>query len=479
MVKDFLKNSFIYTLGTVLTRGMVIFLVPIYTRYLSPQEYGIIDLFMIVGTVIGYIIALEITQAIARYYQEGKNLSEKLEYVSTAFWFTLIMYLFYFIVSVVYSETFTIWLLEDIEYQNIFILASLAIVTNGILYFTQSQLKWQIQSKDSVIVGFINVLVVASIAIYLLVVEGLKLESIFIGQIIGNIIASLIAIYYARFSYGFAFCFTKLKEMISFSSPLVLSSVGFFIAMYIDRIAINDLLGLEELGIYGIAYRFASIAALVMIGFQSSLVPLVYKHYKEENTPQNVSKIFNLFCLFALFVFAGTIIFSQEVLVLLTTEAYYGASSLIAILVLATFFSQMYIFAPGIGIAKKTKLSAAITLSGAVINTILNYTLIPMFGVIGATYATLTSSVIIFFVYTFVSFKYYPIPYQTKKILFSFFVIGVSAYGMLDIFDQISFFSILVKVFYLLLIVAFLGYILLNIKRVKDIIPAVKDFVNV
>ena len=88
MLKLFFKNTFVYTIGGVLTRGVAIFLLPIYTNYLSPAEYGIIDLFIVIASIVNIIIALEISQGIARYYQDAKDEKEKAEYTSSAFWFT-------------------------------------------------------------------------------------------------------------------------------------------------------------------------------------------------------------------------------------------------------------------------------------------------------------------------------------------------------------------------------------------------------
>ena len=452
MLKLFFKNTFVYTIGGALTRGVAIFLLPIYTNYLSPAEYGIIDLFIVVASIVNIIIALEISQGIARYYQDAKDEKEKAEYTSSAFWFTCLAYLLFILISLVFSNTFTIWLLGDFSKQNIFLLAMFAIATNGIFYFTRNQLKWQIQAKDSVLTDLVNVLIVASVAVYLLIIEGLKLESIFIGQIAGNIISSFFAILYAKKSYRFIFCFSKIKEMISYSMPLVFSSIGVFIAVYIDRIAIKDLLGLNELGIYGIAYRFAAIAFFVIVGFQKSLAPLVFKYYKEKNTPSDISKIFDIFAIFALFVVSGAILFNQELVVLFTTEAFYDSSSLIPILTMAVFFSNMYIFAPGIAIAKKTELILMITTSSAILNAILNYTLIPIFGLNAAAYATLISSVSAFLFYTILSHRFYPIFYQVKTLLFSFVLILITSYGLTGIFHEINTISIIVKMTYLVLV---------------------------
>jgi O-antigen/teichoic acid export membrane protein len=464
VIKSFIKNSAIYTIATVLTRGIAIFLVPIYTRYLTPAEYGMIDYFMILASIINLTIALEISQAVVRYYQDAVGIEEKRNYVATAFIFTIFVYVLYFITSFVFASELSYLFLDDEHMSALFMIASGAIATNGIFYFVQNQLKFEIRPKDFAVVSIANVIVLACVAIYLLVVVGMKVESIFIAQIIANIVSSMMALYMSRQSYGVIFIYSKFKEMVSFSYPLVFSGVAVFVAMYIDRIAIKDLLGLEELGIYGLAYRFASIAGLVMIGFQSSLMPLVYKHHQEENTPKDISKIFNIFSLFALFVVAGSIVFSREIIILFTTESFYGASSLIAILVMAVFFSNMYIFAPGIGIAKKTKLTAFIMTLGALLNLILNYTLIPIMGINGSAMATLTSAMVIFLLYVIIAYKYYPIPYKTKELLIAFVLVLTSGYLVENTFVGISFLSIIVKIVYLLMVLVLVSLVLVDKK---------------
>ncbi len=470
MLQTFLKNSLVYTAGQVFTSSIAIFLLPIYTRYLSPSEYGVIDLFIIITALVNLTIALEISQGIARYFQEAKNEKEKRKYTSSAFWFTIFVYLLFFFLTYIFSDILTLWLLEDINKKGLFLLATFSVVTNGIFYFTRNQLRWQIQPKNSVITSFLNILLIASISVYLLVIEGLKLESIFIGQIVGNITASVVAIFYARKSYGLTFSIIKFKKMASYSMPLVLSSIGVFIALYIDRIAIKDLLGLNELGTYGVAYRFAAVAFLVMAGFQQSLSPLVFKNYKKKGTPVNISKILNIFTIFALFIISGSILFSKELVILFTTKAFYSSSSFISILVIAVFFSQMYIFAPGMSIAKKTKLISMISIIGAILNVILNYTLIPIFGLSGAAYATLIAAVSTFSLYIIISQRYYLIPYQAKTILVAFIVVLIISYGIVSISDEIQLIFIIIKTIILLLVLISSSYILLdkdNFQKIK------------
>lgn len=451
-----------YTIATVATRGIGVFLIPIYTRYLSPSEYGIIDYFIILSSVVNLIITLEIFQAVARYYQDAIDIHEKRSYVSTAFTFTSFIYTLYLVISFIFSKELSFFIFDSENMSRLFTLASGTIATNGIFYFTQNQLKFAVNPKGFAIVSLINIIFLASIASYLLICVELKVESIFIAQIIANIVSLLIAVYISRENYGLIFIYKRFQEMITFSYPLVFSGIAVFVIVFMDRIAIKQLLGLHELGVYGVSYRFASIAGLVMVGFQSSLMPLVYKHYKEENTPYDIAKIFNIFNMFALIAVSFTIVFSKEIIVLFTTEVFYGASELIAILTIAIFFSNMYIFAPGIAIAKKTKLMAVINFFGAGLNIALNYTMIPLFGVIGAGFATLISAILVFIIYIKVSYKYYPVPYMVKKPLWSFLFICLSGYMINDLFDSINYLSIFCKISYLVIVSLLVTYMLLE-----------------
>ena len=75
-----MTHSFIYAIGIIFTRSIGIILIPIYTRYLPLAEYGIVDLFMILASIISLTIALEIHQAVVRFYQDADDENEKIQY---------------------------------------------------------------------------------------------------------------------------------------------------------------------------------------------------------------------------------------------------------------------------------------------------------------------------------------------------------------------------------------------------------------
>ncbi|WP_263833680.1 oligosaccharide flippase family protein [Sulfurospirillum oryzae] len=477
MIKIFLNSSFIYMIGA-LSRGVTILLVPLYTRFFSPAEYGIIEIFAVLGSFVSLTVALEISQAVARFYHEILDIKEKISYVSTALIFSFLAYMSYLLFSFIFADYLVILFLDNISYKNIFYFANIAIVTSGLFYFLQNQLKWQMQATDFVISGIIQLFSTAGITIYLLAIYNMGLQAVFLGQILGNLLSMLWSWYNARENYYLIFSLKHLHKMLSFSFPLIFSSIAVFVALYVDRILIREILGLEKLGIYGVAYRFASIVGILLVGVNSSLTPLIYKHYNEDSTPFNISKIFNIFSLCALLLISCSLLFSKEIIFLFTTEKYYSAMVLITPLIISLFFSNMYVFTPGLSLFKKTKLIAFISILSAFINVILNYIFIYFLDLYGATIGGMIGSIIIFIIHMKFSQKYYMIPFDWNRIMFCFFLTCVGGYSMQIIFDKITMLNILLKIGYLVLFGTAINYLLLKTLPFKRIYNIMKEWIK-
>src|SRR5690606_17645908 len=129
----------------------------------------------------------------------------------------------------------------------------------------------------------------------------------------------------SREFYKLIFNVTILKKMLIFSLPLVPSSIAIFFNLYLDRLIIKSQLGLDAVGLYAVAYKFATIINLVIVGFQSSLTPLIYANYDKAETPATLEKIFRVFFFFVLMLGSGISIFSLEILKLFTQPEFFSA----------------------------------------------------------------------------------------------------------------------------------------------------------
>ncbi len=412
MIGRFVKDGLIYTLAGILTRGLAILLLPLYTRILSPADYGALDLILAFGTLVHLTVACEIAQGLAMCYSDKPDAARKTGYASTSFWFTFGMYSLFLIVAWLVSP----WLAELVTGKDhliaVFRIALIAIWANGLFNLLQNQFRWDLRSVAYARASVLVAAVATIITILLTCVWHDGLAGILMGMVMGALAGIIYAIPRLKPFLGFHFNVTRLREMLRLSLPLVPSGVAVFIAYYIDRLMIRHFLSLDDVGIYGVAFRLASISGLVMVGFQSALTPLILAQHRDPQTPGHIATIFRIFLSLALLLFLGLSLFAKEILWIMTVPAYYSAAPIVAFLAPAILLSNMYIFAPGTTIAKKTYFILAINVAGAVLNVGLNLFMIPLFGIIGACLATLINYACVFTAYMIFSQRLYYVPHR-------------------------------------------------------------------
>jgi O-antigen/teichoic acid export membrane protein len=412
MIRKFFRDGAIYTIPSILSYGISFFLIPLYTRILTPSDYGALDMITVFGSLIALTVALEISQAVARFYQDEKTDDSKKALASTALWFTVLMFTAFLIAALAFAPELSLIVIGAPGLDNVFRLGVAFIWINGLFYLLKNQLRFELRSKAYSTVSIVHSLTTAGASVLFAYVFQFGIYGFLAGMIIGTAAGTSFGFYYLKTTFQLRFDLTKLKTMLAFSIPIVPSSIAVFVSMYIDRLMINYYLSLEEVGLYGIGYRLASVSTLALVGFQMALTPLVYKHYQEPETPHQLATIFRTFLAIVIVIFLILSLFADVALWILTTPAYYAASQVVVFLVPAILLSKMYIFAPGIGIAKKTHLFAWINIGGAILNIFFNWLLIPQVGYVGAAIATLMGYACVFSVCMYCSQKLYYVPHN-------------------------------------------------------------------
>ena len=151
MIRRFLRDSVIYSLSTFISRGISFFLIPIYTRILSPADYGIIDMMSVFASIIHLTVSLEITQAVARFLPDMSSLEEKKLISSTALWFTIFTNSLFYLFAFGFSSPLSLLILGLEEGSDLFLFGSFGIICTGVSYFLSNQLRWQLQPLHNMI----------------------------------------------------------------------------------------------------------------------------------------------------------------------------------------------------------------------------------------------------------------------------------------------------------------------------------------
>lgn len=423
MLKALLRDAVVYGASTVLTRAVSLLVVPIYTRILSPAEYGAIDILSIFGNLITLTVALEIGQAVARFLPDAESDSDRSRLVSTATIFGVVAYSGFATVALLLLGPLRDLLVGEGASTTAVVMAITAIWAIGVFQLVQNVLRFLIRPGAFTIASLLFSIGGLAVGVVLVVFLDAGVAGVFAGQTVGGLVGSVAAIWFARGLYRPIFSTAALRQMLGFSIPLVPASVGVFVTLYIDRIALNQLSSLAAVGIFGIGYRLGSVVSLILIGVQMALMPIIYQRYRDPSTPMELARVFRVFVAFALLVGMSLSIWAPEILRVFTTPEYYAAAAVVPLLTPAVLLANMYVFMPGLAIAKQTRTIGLITIGGAVLNTTLNLLLIPVLDVRGAALATLVSAAAIFVAYVRTSQRTYPVPHRWGPLL-----IAVAAY---------------------------------------------------
>jgi O-antigen/teichoic acid export membrane protein len=296
----------------------------------------------------------------------------------------------------------------------------------GVFQLVQNVLRFLLRPRAFAVASLL--FSVGGLAVGVALVVGLDagVAGVFAGQAVGGLLGTAAAVLFTRSLYRPHFDWASMRRMLAFSVPLVPASLGVFVTLYIDRIALNQLATLSAVGIFGIGYRLASLVSLLLIGFQIALTPIIYMRYREPSTPGELARAMRMFVGFALLVTLTLSIWAPEMLRVITPPEYWPADAVVPLLAPAILLANMYVFMPGLAIANRTRTIAVITIAGAVMNTTLNLALIPLLGVRGAALATLISAMAVFAGYVRTSQLTYPVPHRWAP-----YAIAIGGYGVL------------------------------------------------
>lgn len=427
MLRSFVKNSFIYYLSNVLTKGISFFLLPFYTMMFSQGDYGILEMISVLSTFAIVIFSLQIQEGVGRYYNELSSASEIRIYTSTVAYFVLSSFSGFFMLTLVFANQLSSLISVNSE---LLVLAAASISLNGIFYFSQNQLTWKILPLKQMICALVYNLTTISLTILLVLKFKYGIESIFISQIIGAFIGTSLGWFFTRQDFGIVFSPIVLKKLLHFSLPMVPNAIGIYVFLIIDRFCIEHFVGLEQLGLYSFSLKMASILSIVHLGMSTALAPLIYKHYKESDTPQKINSIFRYFSFLSFLAIAFIGIFSLQLTHFLAGRSgYENAILYVPILLITLQFASLNQFFPGLIIAKKTKIISVISIGTGILNLAINLLLIPNIGILGACIAGIISTTLNLILIRHFASKEYYIPLSMSKVFFNVIVILLIAYS--------------------------------------------------
>ncbi len=420
MTKNYFKKGLsLYFLGNFSSKVISLLLLPLFTYYLTQEQYGLFDILNTVVLFLVPIVGAQIFEGIIRYLLDTDSSSERSKVISTSFIFLLVnvvlVNLIFFAVENFLEIPFIGWLLA---YFNFFII-------NFYLQRVARGLKYQ---KQFALSGVINTFTIAILSIILLVVYNFKTEGLLIayaGGAFASMIYLLLRISLPKKIKISFFDSKLLKKLLVYSIPLLFDAIIWWTMNLSDRLILGYFKGTDDVGIYGISNRFAAL-----LTFLNHIFYLVWQEYaiiksKEENDKKEFSIIFLQYLRIQ---FTGVILMMPAVKLFINyfiDPKFASAYLFVPPLLFGAMFSS---FAAFYGlfyqIEEKTKGALFTSLIAGMLNLALNFILIPVYGIWAAALTTLLSFVVLWIIRT-IRFKT-TIPFAEKAFSYSSFGIIVS-----------------------------------------------------
>lgn len=466
-LKYLFKQIVIYSFGVFSLQIINFISTKIYTSYFTIDEFGQITLILAaVGLISSTISGSQISSGFGRYFSDKKNISQKKIIFSTSLYTILIISFGSFLFTLFFINFFKINVFENNFQVILIILFLLFSFFTTIDRFLKLFFKWNHQPIRYIIFTnfslFLSLIFVLFFAFYL----NQRLNGFIIGLLISTIISIIIIIPFIIGNIKKIFSKEWSKKILKYSLPLIPYTGGILILTYTDRFFIKYFYNFEYAGIYSIGAKIATILSAVLTGFRNSWGPYFHSTIYDKNSKQNYAKVFDVFMFVGTFLIIGIILFSKELILLISTKEYLSTKFTIPLLLISSLIFNLQYFLLGIYIKNKTyflTISASIAI---ILNIILDIILIPKFNIIGAALATMISFVLMFIINMNISQKLFLIPYKFKKnflLLILFYLVSIALlYNEIKIYN-----NIVIKLLILLLI--YISYNLFGIFNIKDL----------
>ncbi|SDQ15268.1 Membrane protein involved in the export of O-antigen and teichoic acid [Flagellimonas zhangzhouensis] len=259
--------------------------------------------------------------------------------------------------------------------------------------------------------------------------------------LISNVIASAITLLILVPSYfkaSYSFDAALWKQMLKYAGPVMLAGVAFTINEVLDKILLTELLPSDiaesEVGKYGACYKLALFMTLFGTAFRMGVEPFFFSHAKTEKPQKTYAQITNYFVIMGSIILLGVVVFIDVLgKLLLHNPVYWEALDVVPIILLGSFCLGIYHnLSVWYKVTDQTKFGAYISSFGALLTLIINIWFIPKIGYMASALATLAAYGSMMVLSYYFGRKYYPVPYNMRKITF---YLGVSI-----LFSALSFY---------------------------------------
>jgi len=389
------RNGLIYGGGIFLNKAVAFLMLPIYTRFLTPADYGILQLIDMTIEVVSILAGSRMGAAVFRYYHKSDTAAEKHQVLSTALLLMVAQYALIAATTFLVAPRVSLLVFGSAVQTDLIRIAAASLAFQSLVGVPLAYLQVRERSGLYVTINALKLVVQLSLNILFVVYLGMAAKGVLLSGLIANVLLGCVLSAYLVRDVGLRFSRAAARQQVRFGLPFVGTQVASFVLTFGDRYFLQAASGAAVVGIYALAYQFGFLLAQVGVEpFTRSWNPMRFEIARRTDRDRIFAETFVYYNLLLVTMGVGLALFAPDVIRIMADESFHAAAHLIPPIVLIYLFYGWTKFADvGILVSERTEYLTLANWLAAILVVVGYALLIPRFLAIGAVYATLIAFV--------------------------------------------------------------------------------------
>ena len=406
---------------------------PVYARHLKTNQFGVLSLLAVTLTLVTIVLKFGLNHAFFRHYYEAEDEDHRRRIVGSSliFLFVSALPLTALLCLVAPQVSRLIFAGESARadlLQLIFITAFFEVIT----LVPDSILRARFKSATYSVLNITAFAVQIALISYLVLAVDASPENVLLGRLGGTAFEALLFFLAARRELSLKFSLPELRGMLGFGAPLIFGQLAFILFVMVDRFFLQRYSSIGEVGIYAMGTTLVSVVTeLVTVPFSQVWTVMRFSVMKEEGAEMYYARVLTYISLVSMFLALGVAAVSGDGLLLFSTKGYWPAANIIPLLALsAVLDTASRVLNVGITLKKRTIFAPIVIGAALAVNVGLNFLLIPRYGGLGATLATLLSFAVFCALRYWASNMFFKVHYEWGRV----FTVGIAGSLLMGLF---------------------------------------------
>jgi O-antigen/teichoic acid export membrane protein len=409
-----------YTAASILSKLIAVALLPLYTRYLSPTDYGAAEVMFGAVVSASIVVRLGLIEALLRFYYKAGE--DPARVVSTSFaalfWASTVAAL----IALPFAGPISDALLTEKEAKLVAGPELVRIAIGGLWVATLHEylltlFRLEERARAFFTVTVANVLAAIALTVVLVVGHDEGARGLLLGSYVSGaaFVLGLIVVHRRRLSLWFDT--ELLRRMGRFGLPTMPAELSLYLLNFVDRIVIVRTVGLAEAGLYSLAVKFAQAVNVLVRGFQLAWPPLAYSIADDGEAKRAYAAVVTWFVAGCAFVVTAMWLFSRWIVRALAAPEFFSSYEAVGLIATGvTLYALYMVLVVILGRTGRTEFNFPATIAALVANLALNLALVPSLGIVGAGLALVASYVVVVALMYVFTQRLFPVPYQWARL---------------------------------------------------------------